>query len=89
MRPLVLAQVRNFCAVERFKLRRYLIDRLRCECDLRSREAEAEVAALEAEGWIRPVEISHYDPASEDVTIEAAVVAGRRLFEEDAMLIAG
>ena len=89
MRPLILALVRNFCAAERFKLRRYLIDRLRCECDLRPDEAEAEVAALEAEGLIHPIEISHYDPASEDVTVEAAVIAGRRLFDEDALLIAG
>lgn len=89
MRPLVLALVRNFCTVERFKLRRYLVDRLRCECDLRPHEAEAEVAALEAEGWIRPIEISHYDPASEDVTLEPAVIAGPRMLDEDVLLIAG
>jgi len=81
MRTLILALVRDFCCEERLKLRRFLIDRIRWELDLNLDEAEREVACLEADGLIRPVEISHYDSASEDITIEAAVVAHRRLFE--------
>lgn len=89
MRPSVLALVRDFCAVERLKLRRYLVDRMRCELDLSSAEAEREIAAMEEAGWIRPVEISHYDPAIEDITAEPAVVPGRRLGDVDGLLIAG
>jgi hypothetical protein len=79
MRTHVLALVRDFCLSERLKLRRYLLDRLRCELDLSPGEAELEVAELVVGAWIRLVEISHYDPAAEDVTVEAAVMGLPRL----------
>ena len=82
LRPHVVAVVREFCATERLKLRRYLIDRLRCELDLSDDEAEDELQALEATGLIRAIDNSHYDPALEDITTEPAVLAGRQLLAQ-------
>ena len=79
LRPHVISVVRDFCATERLKLRRYLIDRLRCELDLSDIEAEQEVAALEGAGLIRAIDISHYDPALEDIASEPAILAGPEL----------
>ena len=89
MRLHILPLVQHFYASERVKLRRYLSDRIRFELDLSSDEVEAEVAALIADGWIRLVDISHYDPAAADVTVEAAVTAGHRWHELNEVLIAG
>ena len=74
MRSHILTLVYDFCVAERLKLRRFLIDRMRCELDLSLDEAEAVVLALKADGWIRMVDISHYDPAVEDVTVEGGVI---------------
>ncbi len=79
LRAHVLSVIQRFCDEERLKLRRYLIDRLRCELDLSDHEAERELLALEAEGLVRAVEISHYDPALEDVTTEPAILPGPAL----------
>jgi len=79
LRTYVITVVRDFCATERLKLRRYLLDRLRTELDLSDAEAEQELLALEGEGLIRAVEISHYDSALEDIASEPAVLAGDRL----------
>jgi hypothetical protein len=78
MRALIIAIAQDFCATERMKLRRYLVDRLRCELDLSGIEAEAALAWLLGEGWLRAVEISRYDPALEDIATEPAVLAGDR-----------
>ena len=82
LRPHVISVVREFCASEPLKLRRYLIDRLRCELDLSEVEAEAEIVELEAEGFIRAIDISHYDPALEDIAIEAAILPGADLLAQ-------
>lgn len=74
LRAHVIAVIREFCACERLKLRRYLIDRLRCELDLSEAEAERELLTLEGEGLLQAVEISHYDPAIDDVATEPAVL---------------
>ena len=79
MRSSVVAVVRDFCATEPLKLLRYLTDRLRCELDLSSDEIEHELRQIMAEGWICFVDISHYDPAIEDMTAETAVAPGPRL----------
>jgi len=79
MRSTVVAIVRDFCATEPLKLLRYLIDRLRCELDLSTDEIEHELRQVMADGWIRFVDISHYDPAIEDMTAETAVMPGPRL----------
>jgi hypothetical protein len=79
LRAHVLSVIQRFCAEERLKLRRYLIDRLRCELDLSDLEAESELQALEGEGLIRAVEISHYDPALEDIATEPAILPGSGL----------
>lgn len=76
MPPLLSALVRDFLASERLKLRRWLVDRIRCELDLDDREAEAAVAAVEAAGLVRVVEISHYDCAAQEMTRELAVAPG-------------
>ena len=81
LRTHVITVVREFCATERLKLRRYLIDRLRCELDLSDAEAEQELMTLEGAGLIRAVDISHYDPALEDIASEPAILA-------DALLLA-
>jgi len=75
LRAHVITVVREFCVTERLKLRRYLIDRLRCELDLSDAEAEQELLALEGAGLIRAVNISHYDPALEDIASEPAILA--------------
>ena len=79
LRTHVITVVRKFCATERLKLRRYLIDRLRCELDLSDAEAEQELMTLEGAGLIRAVDISHYDPALEDIASEPAILVDAEL----------
>jgi hypothetical protein len=74
MPDLLWTVLHNFSSEERVKLRRYLVDRLRCELGLSQDQALREVAALEARGVVVPIDISHYDPAAQDITIETALV---------------
>ena len=89
MRASVVAVVREFCTTEPLKLLRYLTDRLRCELDLSTDEIEHELRQAMADGWIRLVEISHYDPAIEDMTAETAVTPGPRLVDRGGVALAG